>query len=157
MGHQTTTARPVERGWLDAVALAARLQGGEALPRWQTPSLADGEWATLEAEATYEQPTRRHQRDEVGWPLAGLVVTDHRILVDHPERGPVSLWHLDLENLQLTRTGTQWHLDLHPVGINPHVRLGGDSAALVALHVAHAVFPATWPRLAGLLPLIDAA
>jgi hypothetical protein len=69
----------------------------------------------------------------------------------------MSLWHVDLENFQLARTDQGWHLDLHPVGINPRVLLTGDAVPLVALHVACTVFPSTWARLSGLLPLLDSA
>lgn len=157
MGHQMT-APAVRHGWADALALAGRLQRGESPSTLELEGLPAGERATLETVVTYEQSGSRRRQSPWGEPApTDVVVTDRRILVSHPRRGLLSLWHVDLENLQLGRSGQQCQLDLHPVGINPAVRLTGDAAPLVALHVAHAVFPATWPRLSGLLPLIESA
>lgn len=157
MGHQMT-APAVRHGWADAVALAGRLQRGESPSTLELGGLPAGELATLETVVTYEQSGSRRRQSPWGEPApTDVVVTDRRILVSHPRRGLLSLWHVDLENLQLGLTGQQWHLDLHPVGINPRVRITGDAAPLVALHVAYTVFPSTWARLAGLLPLLDSA
>jgi hypothetical protein len=153
---QCTTTPVVETPWLDAVVLADQLRRGHPLPRLDSPGLSPGERASLEAEAGYAQ-WRGASQEPTRAEVSRLVVTDRRILVDHPGRGLVTLRHVDLENLQLARTGPQWHLDLLPVGINPRVRLTGGAAPLIAVHVAHTVFPATWARLSGLLPLLDAA
>lgn len=152
----SATAPPATTAWADAVALMDQLRQGRPLPRLDLAGLPSGEQASLEAEAGYAQ--WRGAGQEPAWPEESrLVVTDQRLLVDHPGRGLVSLRHVDLENLQLARTGPQWHLDLLPVGINPRVRLTGGAAPLIAVHVARTVFPATWARLSGLLPLLDAA
>ena len=144
--------------WADAVVLVGRLRRGESLDQIALGGLPTGERATLEACVTYAQSCTGAAAAEWGAESpTPVVVTDRRILVGHPHRGLVSLWHVDLENLQLARTDRGWHLDLHPVGINPHVRLSGGAAPVVALHVAHTVFPNTWSRLSGLLPLLDSA
>jgi hypothetical protein len=153
-----TTAPVVETGWADAVALADRLRRGQPLPRLEGTGQLDGEHATLEVEAHYEPwPGSTDEPLRHDWEPRQVVVTNRRILVAQPRPGGVSLWHVDLENLQLGVTDGLWCLDLHPVGINPRVRLSGGSAPLVAVHVAHTVFPATWSRLAGLLPLLGFA
>ena len=154
----STTAPVVETDWLDAVALTDRLREGQPLPCLEGAGLLDGEQASLETEASYQQwGWSRGQRTREDWSPVQVVVTDQRILVAQPRLGGVSLWHVDLENLQLGETDGQWQLDLHPVGINPRVRLTGGSAPLIAVHVAHTVFPATWSRLSGLLPLLESA
>ena len=154
---QSTTAPLVRTTtWSDAVALTDQLQRGQPLPCLEVTGLPAGERATLSTEVGYAR--WRGDGLDPGWDdESRLVVTDRRILVDHPRQGLISLRHIDLENLQLARTGPEWHLDLHPVGINPRVRLAGGAAPLIALHVAHTVFPNTWARLSGLLPLLDAA
>ena len=152
-----TTAAAVDLGWADAVELAGRLLRGASLAHLELGDLPAGERATLETTLTYEQQCPRGETRRGEASPADVVVTDRRILVSRPLRGLLSLWHVDLENLQLGVTGQQCHLDLHPVGINPRVRLTGEAAPMVALHVAHAVFPSTWARLSGLLPLLDSA
>ena len=155
---ESTTAPVVETAWADAVVLTERLRRGQPLPRLVGTGLLEGEHATLETEAHFEQwcgSGPAPSRDD--WSPVQVVVTDRRILVGQPRPGGVSLWHVDLENLQLGLAQGQWYLDLHPVGINPRVRLTGGSAPLVAVHVAHTVFPETWVRLSGLLPLLDSA
>ena len=155
---QHTSAAAVDPGWSAAVAQAGRLQLGQSLPTLDRRDLRSGELATLDTRA------RVHQWQAGGpepvWgevSPAQVLVTNRRIVVNHDWRGGTSLWHVDVENLQLGRADGQWHLDLHPVGINPRVRLTGGSAPLIAVHVAHTVFPATWARLSGLLPLLDSA
>lgn len=154
----TSTAPAVDLAWADAIALMGRLRSGGPMRRLDgvEAPLAEDEQATLLAAAAYDQWTASVVPDPGGSAPVELVVTDRRILVDHP-RGSRSLWHLDLEHLQLFHTSAGWELDLHPVGINPHVRLSGSAVPLVAVHLAHAAFPRTWDRLAGLLPLLDAA
>lgn len=152
----STTAPLVRTAWADAVALTERLRQGHPLPRLEVAGLPAGERATLETEAGGAQWRGGSPEPEWG-DESRLVVTDRRILVAPPRLGGVSLWHVDLENLQLHRTGPEWHLDLHPVGINPRVRLTGGATPLIAVHLAHTVFPSTWARLSGLLPLLDAA
>lgn len=153
---ESTTAPVVETAWVDAVVLADRLRGGRPLPRLVGTGLLDGEDATLETEAHFEQWCGSRRSPSRGdWSPVQVVVTTLRILVGQPRPGGVSLWHMDLENLQLGLTDGQWCLDLHPVGINPRVRLTGGSAPLIAVHVAATVFPTTWARLSGLLPLLD--
>jgi len=186
----TTTAADLDTGWSDALDLAGRLHGGRPLPRLELGALAEGEHATLEASATYaERSMGQHRGHGPAWvdeARADLVVTTLRILVGHPERGVLSLWHVDLEHLHLEHLpfeqnhlaedhrdlqheqahqaslgrggeGGEWRLDLHPVGINPRVRLTGRAIPVVALHLAHTAFPTTWSRLSGLLPLLEQA
>lgn len=155
MAHHTTTPA-VDHGWGDALSLSGRLQRGQPLPSLELQALPVTEHATLDTLARVDQ--WRAGGYEPVWgdePPAQVVVTDRRILVNHDWRGGISLWHVDLENLQLGRTEEGWHLDLHPVGINPRVRLIGGAAPVVAVHVAATVFPSTWARLSGLLPLLD--
>ena len=152
-----TTASAVDTGWSAAVAQAGRLQLGHGLPTVELDGLPAGEHATLETSVTYEQQCAPRESPWAEPSPTQLVVTDRRLLVSHPLQGLLSLWHVDLENLQLGLAGGVWHLDLHPVGINPRVRLTGGSAPLVAVHVAHTVFPSSWARLSGLLPLLDSA
>ena len=157
MAHQTT-APAVDLGWVDALALAGRLELGQPLPILDLEALPMGERATLHTSARFDQ--WRAGAPEPVWgddSTARVVVTDRRILVNHDWRGGTSLWHVDLENLQLGLTDQEWHLDLHPVGINPRVRLLGGAAPLIAVHVAATVFPSSWARLSGLLPLLDSA
>lgn len=152
------TAPAVDSGWSAAVAQAGRLQLGEPLPTFELGGLLVGERATLDAGAGLER--WRAGRPEPFWgdeSAVRVVVTDRRLLARHDRWGATSLWHVDLENVQLGRTDGQWHLDLHPVGINPRVRLTGAAAPMLAVHVAHTVFPGTWSRLSGLLPLLDSA
>ena len=157
MTHHTT-APAVDVGWVDALALAGRLQLGQPLPHLEPQGLPVGERATLETRARVDQ--WRAGAPQPVWgdeSSAQVVVTGRRILVNHDWQAGISLWHVDLENLQLGVTDQEWHLDLHPVGINPRVRLIGGAAPLVAVHVAATVFPTTWARLSGLLPLLDSA
>ncbi|SDP52559.1 hypothetical protein SAMN04489867_2782 [Pedococcus dokdonensis] len=153
----TSTTPVVDASWADAVALADRLQRGERPADLGLGGLPADERATLQTSASYEQQCAPRE-DHWGEPSATqVVVTDRRILVSHQHRGLLSLWYVDVENLQLARAEDGWALDLHPVGINPHVRITGPTAPLVAVHVAHAAFPRTWQRLSGLLPLLEAA
>jgi hypothetical protein len=153
-----TTAPVVETGWAEAVAVIDRLREGQTLPRLDGTGLPDGERVSLETEASYQEwGWSEGQRTREDWSPVQVVVTDQRILVAQPRLGGISLWHVDLENLQLGETDGRWQLDLHPVGINPRVRLTGGSTPLIAVHVAHTVFPETWSRLSGLLPLLEAA
>ena len=154
--HTSTPA--IHSGWAAAVAQAGRLQLGQGLPTVDLANLRAGERATLD---THARPDRwlagEHEPFWSDESTARVVVTDQRILVTPDWRGGMSLWHVDLENLQLAHTDRGWHLDLHPVGINPRVRLAGDAAPLVAVQLACTVFPSTWARLSGLLPLLDSA
>lgn len=167
-----TQLQVLHREWQAARQYALHLRGRALFPelREYSVSVDLDEPVVLSAIVTYESrlastgtvpsapPSARRQRARmVGWgdpQSAAVVATASRLVLNGRLGGWQEFAFADMVDFEADLGAHPWSLEFGRTG-SDSVRLSGVSAAVLAVHVAAALRPATWHRHPALQPLLE--